>query len=84
MNIMQNSVTVLIYLTIISDFREFLTSLSIQQKGTFPEKLNWAFDLYDLDNSGNISKSELTGMITVGISHKYEGGTYCVNCVVKV
>jgi len=45
------------------DFREFLSSISVQQRGTFQEKLVWAFDLYDIDNSGRISKSELVEMI---------------------
>ncbi len=48
------------------DFREFLSALSVQQKGTVEQKLEWTFNLYDLDGSGFINKPELVGMLTVG------------------
>jgi Ca2+-binding EF-hand superfamily protein len=41
------------------DFREFLSALSIQLKGTLEEKLEWAFNLYDLDGTGFIERNEL-------------------------
>jgi len=41
------------------DFREFLSALSVQLKGTLDEKLEWAFALHDLDGTGFIERSEL-------------------------
>lgn len=41
------------------DFREFLSALSIQLKGTLEERLEWAFNLYDLDGTGYIERNEL-------------------------
>ena len=49
------------------DFREFLSAVSVQQRGTPEEKLKWTFDLYDLDNSGFISKVELLKMVKVSM-----------------
>ena len=47
------------------DFREFLSALSIQLKGTIEEKLEWAFNLYDLDGTGFIEKNELVEIARV-------------------
>jgi len=46
------------------DFREFITSLSIQINGTREEKLNWAFDLYDIDQTGVIKRDEALTIIS--------------------
>jgi len=46
------------------DFRQFLTTLSVQLKGSFDEKLMWLFNLYDTDHSGNISRENLLEMMT--------------------
>jgi len=45
------------------DFQEFIMSISIAQNESIEEKLAWAFDLFDLDGCGIISKSELIEMI---------------------
>jgi len=49
------------------DFREFLSALSIQMKGTLDEKLEWAFNLYDIDGTGFIEKNELVEIARVCI-----------------
>jgi len=42
------------------DLKEFIGGLSVLCKGTPDEKIKLTFRAYDLDNSGTISKSELT------------------------
>jgi len=46
------------------DFRQFLFTLSAQLKGSFDEKLEWLFNLYDTDHNGYISREDLLRMIT--------------------
>jgi len=46
------------------DFNEFITTLSIQLKGSKEEKLNWAFDLYDIDQTGVIKREEALTIVS--------------------
>ena len=45
------------------DFREFICGLSITCHGSKEDKLRWAFNMYDIDNSGTITEDELTEII---------------------
>jgi len=42
------------------NFQEFVTSLSVMTRGDPSEKLEFAFQMYDLDGNGFIGKEELT------------------------
>ncbi|CAF2527528.1 unnamed protein product [Rotaria sp. Silwood2] len=44
-------------------FGEFLIALSITAKGSLEEKLDWTFDLYDVDGDGFISRNEMFNIV---------------------
>ena len=46
------------------DFREFLCALSINSKDTTEEKLELAFNMYDIDKDGFITRGEMRDVIT--------------------
>lgn len=53
------------------NFREFLCALSITSKGGSKERLTWAFQMYDIDENGYISKEECTEIIRVCHHHNH-------------
>mmetsp|Transcript_39823 Transcript_39823/g.68302 ORF Transcript_39823/g.68302 Transcript_39823/m.68302 type:complete len:194 (+) Transcript_39823:43-624(+) len=44
-------------------FSDFVNGLSVMTKGTSEEKLKFAFEMYDLDESGFITKEEMTTIL---------------------
>jgi Ca2+-binding EF-hand superfamily protein len=45
------------------DFKEFLLAINITSGGNPQQKLNWAFDMYDIDANGTIERNEMVDII---------------------
>ena len=46
-------------------FKNFMIVLSITARGSIEEKLSWAFDMYDFNNEGRLSRKQLDDVFTV-------------------
>uniref|UniRef100_A0A8C6Z0U7 Calsenilin-like n=1 Tax=Nothoprocta perdicaria TaxID=30464 RepID=A0A8C6Z0U7_NOTPE len=44
-------------------FQDFVAGLSVLLRGTVQEKLHWAFNLYDLNKDGRITKEEMLAIV---------------------
>ncbi|VEL11150.1 unnamed protein product [Protopolystoma xenopodis] len=45
------------------DFKEFLLAINITSGGKPEEKLEWAYQMYDIDGNGTIERSEMVEII---------------------
>jgi Ca2+-binding EF-hand superfamily protein len=54
------------------NFREFVTGLSVVQKGTMEERLKFLFDAYDVDGSGTLTPDEVYNIFKASLASKGE------------
>jgi len=55
------------------DFKEFLLAINITSAGKPEQKLEWAFQMYDVNGDGTIEPKEMTEIIAVRIRLSLRG-----------
>ena len=53
------------------DFREFMTALNMTARAGPQERLKWAFQMYDVDQSGEITVEECEVLVQVKLRNIY-------------
>lgn len=53
------------------DFKEFLLAINITSGGRPKEKLEWAYQMYDIDGNGTIERNEMIEIIRVSAHSIY-------------
>lgn len=51
------------------DFKEFLLAINITSAGKPEQKLEWAFQMYDVNGDGNIEPKEMAEIIAVSVTY---------------
>jgi len=63
------------------DFKEFLLAINITSAGKPEQKLEWAFQMYDVNGDGTIEPKEMTEIIAVRIA--CSSGTFCIQLTLR-
>lgn len=58
------------------NFREFVTGLSIVQKGSMEERLKFLFDAYDTDGSGTLTPDEVANIFRASLASTGQPANY--------
>ena len=59
--------------------QEFVTGLSVLARGSFHEKLQWAFSLYDINGDGIITKDEMLDIVSAMYSMMGKFADPCID-----